>query len=88
MKLIKYLTSEPVRAYLYTVIVPLLGLFVALGIVTTGMVPMILSVVGAVLAISGVGAVEAARSAVKPVATLTDPVVVQAEPAVDGSPGE
>lgn len=60
---LKWLTSEPVRTYLYPVIVALLALLVVLGVLSGGLVPYVLAVVVAVL---GPVSTELVRSAVSP----------------------
>lgn len=56
--------TEPVRLYLYSVLVPLLAVLVVWGVVDAGDVPLYLAVLAALL---GVPAVEIARSKVTPV---------------------
>lgn len=60
---LKWLTSEPVRSYLYAILVPLVALLVAGGIVSGALAPFIVAVVVAVL---GGATVETVRSAVSP----------------------
>jgi hypothetical protein len=63
-KLVKLLTSEPVRVWLYGILVPLVGLLVAAGIVSGGLAPFIVAVAVAIL---GGVSTEVARGAVSPV---------------------
>jgi hypothetical protein len=58
---------EPVRSWLYTVLVPVLGLLVAKGVVTGDEQTLWLSIGGAVLGVVGV---EVARAKVTPTAAL------------------
>lgn len=62
-KIIKILASEPVRVWLYGILVPLVGLLVAAGVVSGGLAPFIVAVVVAVL---GGVSTEVARGAVSP----------------------
>lgn len=62
---VRWLTSEPVRAYLYTVVVVVVGALVSLGVFSGGIVPVILAIAAAVL---GTGVTETIRSAVSPAA--------------------
>jgi len=78
--------NEPVRAYGYAVLVPLLALLVALGVITTGLVPLILALAGAVLAVGGVTATEVVRSQVSPVVTVDSDSTVKAAPGADPDP--
>ncbi len=57
-KVVSWAQSEPVRLYLYSILGPLLALLLALGVVTAELVPLVLALAGAVLAVP---AVEAAR---------------------------
>lgn len=59
--------NEPVRAYLYSALVPLLALLVTLGVISSGLVVPILAVASGVLAVGGIVGVEKARSVVTPV---------------------
>lgn len=63
-KLATWLHEEPVRVYLYSVAVAVVALLLALGIVSGSLVPVILSVVSALLAVPGT---ESLRSRVSPV---------------------
>ena len=62
-KLAELAKSEPVRLYLYSVVIPLLALLVGFGVVDANQTALILGLAGAVLAIP---AVEVARSKVTP----------------------
>lgn len=57
--------TEPVRAYFYGLMIPVLALLVYLGVLADGAVPLILAVAGAVLVPV---AAESARAKVTPVA--------------------
>jgi len=61
--IIKFLSNEPVRAWLYGILVPLVGLLVAAGVVSGGLAPFIVAVAVAVL---GGVSTEVARGAVSP----------------------
>lgn len=63
-KLTDLVSREPVRVYLYGVAVAVIALLGVTGVLSAGLVPVILSLVGTVLA------VEKARSLVTPVPTL------------------
>ncbi len=60
----KYLVSEPVRVYVYTLLSAVLGALVVYGVVDANAVPVIMAVVTAALAVP---AVELVRSKVSPV---------------------
>lgn len=62
-----FITREPVRAYLYTVVGAVVALLVGLGVVTAEVSMLILGVAAAVLGVAGV---EVARAKVMPVAKL------------------
>lgn len=62
--------SNPVRLYVYSLLVPLLGVLVAFGVVDATQVPLYIALGTAVL---GVTATEAARGAVTPPANLPEP---------------
>jgi hypothetical protein len=66
--------SEPVRLYLYSLLVPVVALLVFLGVVDAQSAPLWIALVTAVL---GVPAVEAARAAVTPVAPAASLLVGQ-----------
>ncbi len=67
MEHLSLLSREPVRVYLYGVVGAIVALLVGVGVVSSGVAPLILAVVTAVLAVP---AVEAARAKVTPVDTL------------------
>lgn len=58
------LQREPIRAYMYTVLVALLAALVIFGVVDGSVVPAVLALGAAVL---GIPAIEAARAQVTPV---------------------
>lgn len=64
MSFVDYVRSEPVRVWMYGVLVAILALLVGTGVVTGALAPLIMGVITAVLAIP---AVEIARSKVTPV---------------------
>ena len=63
MNLVDYVRREPVRAYIYGVVAALLAALVVLGYVKADLVPVLLALATAVLAVP---AVEVARSKVSP----------------------
>lgn len=75
-KILKLLSSEPVRAYIYTIVTILLGLLVTKGIIDGSVQDYVLSIVVAVL---GVGTTETVRSAVSPVKPTESPPTPPAE---------
>lgn len=68
--------TEPVRLYVYSVVAAVVALLVAFGVLDSNVVPVILAVVTAVLAVP---AVEKARASVSP-------VLKDAEDSVDANP--
>ena len=62
-----FLSREPVRAYLYSLVVAVLGALVAFGVVDTEQLPVLLGLAAAVFA------VEAARNRVEPVKPSVPP---------------
>lgn len=66
-KVREWLQSEPVRLYLYGVLVPLLALLVAIGVITADLVPLVLALAAAVF---GVPAAENLRKRVTSPKTL------------------
>lgn len=66
---VKWLTSEPVRVYLYTgVIVPVVGLLVAKGVLDGGLAQYILA---GIVGLLGPAVVETVRSGVSPATPKT-----------------
>lgn len=63
-KVISFFKSEPVRAYIYTLVVAVLAALVALGVITAAVVPIVVTLASVVLAVGGV---EKVRSLVSPV---------------------
>lgn len=63
MNIVNYVRREPVRIYIYGVVVAVLAALVVLGFVKADLVPVLLAVATAILAVP---AVEAARSKVEP----------------------
>lgn len=79
-KILTAVESQPVRVYMYSVLVPLVALLVAFGILKSSDIDLILGVASAVL---GTGAVEAAHNAVSPVNQVSAPPAVPVAPAPD-----
>lgn len=82
--LVNKLREEPVRAYLYGVFASVVAALVAAGVVTTGLLPVILAVGTAVLAVP---AVEVARAKVTPVTKL-ETKIEEGLPVETGEPGD
>lgn len=64
------LQREPIRTYLYGVLIAVLALLVGLGVVATALAPLYLAVGAAVLAVPSVLVTEVARAKVTPVVTV------------------
>ena len=70
MKLMSVLQREPVRVYLYGVVIAILALLVGIGVLTATVSVLVAGVGAAILAIPATAAIEVARSKVSPVATV------------------
>lgn len=66
-KIVELLSREPVRVYLYGVVVAAVALLVGVGVVTSALAPLVLAVAAAVLSVP---VVEATRRSVTPVKKL------------------